>query len=76
MVPLAGLIDVEAEKSRIGKEIDRKRQELERLELKLSNENFVARAPAAVVDKEREKAADAKNTLALLEAQLAGLDQI
>ena len=76
MVPLAGLIDVAAEKSRISKEIERKRQDVERLENKLSNENFVSRAPAEVVDKEREKAVDAKNTLALLETQLAGLDQI
>ncbi|MCB1683483.1 MAG: class I tRNA ligase family protein, partial [Pseudomonadales bacterium] len=76
MVPLAGLIDVAAEKARIGKEIERKRAELRRLEGKLANASFVAKAPAAVVDAERVKAADAASTLVLLETQLKGLDEL
>ncbi len=58
MVPLAGLIDVDAELARLTKEIDKLNADLERISKKLSNENFVQKAPADVVDKERQKALD------------------
>lgn len=54
-VPMAGLIDKSAELSRLSKEIDKHQNEIDRLKKKLSNESFVGKAPAAVVDKEREK---------------------
>ncbi len=73
MVPLAGLIDIEAERTRIGREIDRARAGLERIKAKLSNENFVRRAPPPVVEKERNRAADARATLTALERQLDSL---
>jgi len=76
MVPLAGLIDVAAERSRLDKEVGRKRQELERIRNKLGNDKFVAKAPAEVVEKERQKAADAETALATLESQRAALDGI
>ncbi len=73
MVPLAGLIDLDAERVRLQKAIDRKRTELERLKTKLANEKFVANAPPQVVEKERTKATDAEARLQALEAQSASL---
>ncbi|HEX4870405.1 MAG TPA: hypothetical protein VFV15_06780, partial [Moraxellaceae bacterium] len=55
LVPLKGLVDVQAEVARLGKEIERLRQDVERLQAKLGNESFVARAPADVVARERQK---------------------
>ena len=63
MVPLAGIIDLEAERGRIGKEVERAQQELEKIEKKLNNEAFVAKAPEAIVCKDRERAADLQTTL-------------
>ncbi|MEM1231481.1 MAG: class I tRNA ligase family protein, partial [Pseudomonadota bacterium] len=76
MVPLKGLIDVDAEKARLSKEIERQRGELKRVEGKLANERFVAKAPAAVVEKEQGKATELRTSLATLDEQLAGLDQL
>lgn len=73
MVPLAGLIDLEAERGRIGKEVGKAQQELEKIEKKLGNESFVAKAPEAVVAKERNRAAELKGTLETLEMQLQAL---
>jgi len=68
-VPLAGLIDVASEIARLDKEIARLAQEVARVEAKLSNESFVARAPADVVAKEREKIADNQRAQGALAAQ-------
>jgi valyl-tRNA synthetase len=73
MVPLAGLIDVGAERARLGKEIDRLVKELGRVRGKLANEQFTAKAPDAVVAKEREKEAEAAAALEALQAQLETL---
>ncbi len=73
MVPLAGLIDIEAERARIAKEIERKRSELKRVEGKLGNEKFVQNAPPAIVEKERTRATDAQAALEALQAQLDSL---
>ncbi len=56
-MPLADIIDFEAEKKRLGTELEKVNGEIARLEGKLSNESFTSRAPAAVVDAEREKLA-------------------
>jgi valyl-tRNA synthetase len=55
LIPMAGLIDVGAEMARIDKQLEKLGQEISRIEGKLSNEGFVAKAPPAVIDKEREK---------------------
>ena len=62
-------IDVAAEKERISKEITRIQAEIVKAESKLSNESFVARAPAAVVEQENARLADFKATLEKLKAQ-------
>jgi valyl-tRNA synthetase len=55
LIPMAGLIDKDAELKRLGKEIQRIEADLERIEKKLANPSFVDKAPAAVVQKERER---------------------
>ena len=56
LIPLAGLIDKSAEITRLTKEIERKQNELQRCEGKLSNASFIDKAPDAVVAKEKNKA--------------------
>ena len=58
LIPLAGLIDLGAEKARLSKEIARIEGEIEKCEGKLGNANFVANAPADVVAQERQRIAD------------------
>lgn len=57
-LPLAGLINIEDEIARLEKEAEKLQQEVDRVEKKLSNEKFVAKAPAAVVEAERAKGVD------------------
>jgi valyl-tRNA synthetase len=73
MVPLAGLIDIAAEQARINKEVERIRGEIERIDKKLSNESFVAKAPVDVVDKERARAVEFAATLETLSEQMEQL---
>jgi len=58
LVPLAGLVDVEKEKERVGRELAKVEKDLAVLTKKLGNESFVARAPAEVVAKDRERCAE------------------
>ncbi|QKE62311.1 valine--tRNA ligase [Aquipseudomonas campi] len=69
LVPMAGLIDKDAELARLDKEIARLSGEVQRVGGKLSNEGFVAKAPAEVLDKERAKLAEAEQALAKLVEQ-------
>lgn len=66
-------IDVAAERERLSKEIARVSGEIAKAEGKLSNESFVARAPAAVVAQEKERVANFSATLAKMQEQLAKL---
>ena len=72
-VPLTGSVDVEAEIKKLEEELKYAQGFLKSVESKLSNERFVNGAPAAVVDKERKKKADAEAKIAVIEQQLAGL---
>ncbi len=69
LIPMAGLIDKAAELARLEKELDKLRKERDRLEKKLGNENFVSRAPADVVAKEKQKLEDVQTALNNLEEQ-------
>jgi valyl-tRNA synthetase len=73
IIPLAGLIDPEEELSRLQKELSDVENDIKIISLKLSNDQFVARAPAAVVDKEKAKVAEAENKKAMLEKSISKL---
>ncbi|MBL8404684.1 MAG: valine--tRNA ligase, partial [Dechloromonas sp.] len=66
-------IDVAAEKERLKKEIDKLEKQISIAQGKLSNEGFVARAPAAVVEQEKQRVAEFTATLEKLKPQLAKL---
>jgi valyl-tRNA synthetase len=70
LIPMAGLIDKDAELARLNKELEKKRAELERTQVKLGKSSFVDKAPAAIVEKEKSKAADAQVALTKLEEQI------
>ena len=72
-MPMAELVDIEKERARIEKELDKARAQLEAQNKKLANEAFVSRAPEAVVNAERERAEKAKALIANLEESLAKL---
>jgi len=75
-IPMGQLVDVVKELERIGKELEKARKNLTGLEAKLSNENFTARAPEAVVNAEREKAAKARDLIAQLEESEEALKKL
>ena len=72
-IPLSEVIDFEKEKARLGAEMKKNEAEIERLEKKLSNEGFVAKAPAQVIEGERAKLAKYLETRASLADALAKL---
>jgi len=76
LVPMAGLIDKDAELSRLQKELERLTGEIKRVEGKLANEKFVANAPEEVVAKEREKIAAAQESFATLKEQYAKIEAL
>ena len=69
LIPLSGLIDKEAELVRLSKELDKKVNELEHCERKLSNAGFIDKAPPAVVEKEQARAAELRIAINSLEEQ-------
>ncbi|ATC58468.1 valine--tRNA ligase [Vibrio anguillarum] len=71
MIPMAGLIDKDAELERLAKEIAKTQGEIKRIEGKLNNQGFVAKAPEAVVAIERQKLNGYQDTLVKLEEQKA-----
>jgi valyl-tRNA synthetase len=75
-IPMGQLVDVEKEIARISKELENAKKFLASLEAKLSNEKFVARAPEAVVNAEREKAAKHRDLIAQLEQSLAAMEKL
>ena len=76
LVPLAGLIDVDAEKSRLDREIDKLEKGLRSVQAKLGNPGFVANAPEQVVAQVREKEATLSTSLAALQSKLSGLEEL
>ena len=69
LIPMAGLIDKDAELARISKAMEKIEKDAARTKGKLSNEKFVSNAPEAVIEKERAKLADVESQLAKLSAQ-------
>jgi valyl-tRNA synthetase len=76
LVPMAGLIDAEAEAERLAKRLARARLELEKTRGRLANESFVRNAPAAVVSAEREREADLERSAASLAKQLERIREL
>ena len=72
-IPLAEVVDFEKERARLNQEMEKNEGEISRLEKKLSNEGFVAKAPAAVVEGERAKLQKYLETREALTAALAKL---
>jgi valyl-tRNA synthetase len=58
-LPLAGIIDLDAERTRLAKEMAKADADIARVDAKLGNTNFVARAPEEVVEEEKEKREEA-----------------
>ena len=76
LVPMAGFIDKDAELCRLDKEIEKYNKEIQRLNGKLSNANFVDKAPSAVVEKEKEKLSAAESALDKLVQQKEKIAEI
>jgi len=75
-LPLQGLIDVAKEIERLDKDAQGLVKEIDRIVGKLSNESFVAKAPAAVVDKEREKQRDLQERLEAVNSRIDALKKL
>ena len=72
-MPLAELVDLDKERARVAKELKKNRAELEKLEAKLNNPGFVSKAPAQVVEAERERAEKLRALVEQLEQSAAAL---
>ncbi|MFC1915462.1 valine--tRNA ligase [Chloroflexota bacterium] len=70
VIPLESMFDLEAEKKRLQKEIERSQDEIARLKARLEDKTFLAKAPAAVIDKERQKLYTISDKLERLRQQL------
>jgi valyl-tRNA synthetase len=75
-LPLAGVIDVAAQRARLGRELAQARDEIQRVERKLANPAFVEKADPEVVEEQRERRAAAEAARARLEGALARLDAL
>ena len=76
LVPMAGVIDVDAEKARLGKQHERVSADLGRMQVKLDNPNFVNNAPADVVTKTRQQIAELELQISQLDEQLSRLETL
>jgi valyl-tRNA synthetase len=72
-LPLAGMVDLDAERARLAKEMEGTRGEAERARGRLANPAYVGKAPAAVVEKDRARLAELLDKLARLEERLRGM---
>jgi valyl-tRNA synthetase len=72
-LPLEGIIDLGAEKGRLAKDIAKLSAEMEKIDAKLANADFIARAPAEVVDENRERREDCAARVAKLSTALQNL---
>jgi valyl-tRNA synthetase len=74
-IPLAGIVDIAAEKLRLAKEIAKERREVSGIDSKLGNADFLARAPEEVVEENRERREAALGRIAKMEAALGRFDK-
>jgi valyl-tRNA synthetase len=76
MLPLAGIIDVAREKTRLTREMEKIAGEIEKIEKKLGNAEFVAKAPPEVIEDQRERQAEASQARAKLVSALERLSAL
>ena len=76
LVPMSGLIDKDAEIQRLDKEIDRKEKDKQRAEGKINNPGFVAKAPAEVVQKEKDKVIELGSAITQLRDQKRKIEDL
>jgi valyl-tRNA synthetase len=69
-IPMASMVDIEAEKIRLQKEIDQNQAEANRLDARLQDSQFLSKAPAAIVEKEKAKQVMIKDKLHRLKQEL------
>ena len=72
-LPLDGLIDIEAERARIGKELAKTESELEKVTMKLADENFTSKVPQKVLDEHQQRKTDWQEKLAKLKEMMTAL---
>ena len=75
-LPLAGVVDVEAEQERIAEEMERLTKRIGDLEIRLRNENFLNKAPEHVVERERQRRDEARERWVKLRDRLHQLDTL
>ena len=75
-LPIAEVIDIAQEKQRLQKEIAKAESEILKLQKKLANQQFLAKAPEAVVDEQRERLAEEESARAKLDAALKRLSAV
>ncbi len=76
LVPMKGLIDVDAERTRLTKQQEKVKADLDRSSNKLNNKNFVNNAPPEVVIQEQERIAEFEKTIGQLTEQIQKLDEL
>jgi valyl-tRNA synthetase len=76
LVPMKGVIDVDAERARLEKQKQKTEADLAKTQAKLGNDKFVNNAPADVVTQERQRAVDFEKTIAQLDEQLEKLAEL
>jgi len=72
-IPLSGLIDLESERARLEKELDNQTKYLDRIKKKLANSDFLSRAPADVIEAEKQKEKQAEDSIERLNRNLESL---
>ena len=76
LIPLKGLVDVEEELTRLGKQLAREGSDLKKCEGKLNNKRFVDNAPAEVVEQERQRLSTHQVNLKNLQSQIKQLESM
>jgi valyl-tRNA synthetase len=74
VLPLAGMVDLDIERTRLRKELDDAENEQKRIDRQLLNESFVAKAPAPVVQNLRDRLAVVLDKIGVLRARISELD--
>jgi len=75
-LPIADVIDLKAEKSRLGKDLTKLRDEIGKINAKLGNAAFMAKAPEHVVEEQQERRTDAEALVVKTEAAIRRLDEL